>query len=212
MANLITLARLLLLFGLVVLAYKAAPQWQLLNAPLLILIIALDGLDGYVARRRGETSLFGSVFDIAVDRVVEMILWVVLGDLGLVPMWVAMVFIIRGTIVDAIRYGAMSRGATAFGMVRSPAGRFLVASRFMRALYGTAKALTFGWVLLIQPLPRLDPALWTAWSGDFAMITTILVVSSVALCLLRGLPVVIEFVVDQRVFGSHRSAGARMVR
>lgn len=210
MANLITLTRLLLLFVLVTLAYKAVPQWQLLNAPLLTLIIALDGLDGYVARRRGETSVFGSVFDIAVDRVVEMILWVVLGDLGLVPMWVAMIFIIRGTIVDAIRYGAMSQGATAFGMVRSPVSRFLVASRFMRGLYGTAKALTFGWVLLIQPVPQLYPVLWATWSEAFAVVTTILVLSSVALCLLRGLPIVIEFVVDQRVFGSHRSA--RMVR
>jgi CDP-diacylglycerol--glycerol-3-phosphate 3-phosphatidyltransferase len=210
MANLITLARLLLLFVLVASAYGAAPQWQLMNAPLLIFIIALDALDGYVARRRGETSDFGSVFDIAVDRVVEMILWVVLGDLGLVPIWVAMVFIMRGTIVDAIRYGAMSRGATAFGIVRSPVGRFLVASRFMRALYGTAKALTFAWVLLIQPIPGLDPALWAAWSDAFALTTTILVASSVALCLLRGLPVVVEFILDQGVFGGHDPArGAR---
>lgn len=210
MANLITLTRLLLLFVLVTLAYRATPQWQLLDAPLLGLIIALDGLDGYVARKRGETSVFGSVFDIAVDRVVEMILWVVLGHLGLVPIWVAMVFIIRGTVVDAIRYGAIARGETAFGMMRSPLGRFLVASRFMRALYGTVKALAFGWVLLIQPVPQLDPALWAAWAETFAVVTTVLVGASVALCLLRGLPVVVEFVVDQRVFGGHRSA--RVVR
>jgi CDP-diacylglycerol--glycerol-3-phosphate 3-phosphatidyltransferase len=210
MANLITLMRLLLLFVLVTLAYRAAPQWQLLDAPLLGLIIALDGLDGYVARRRGETSVFGSIFDIAVDRVVEMILWVVLGHLNLVPMWVAMVFIIRGTMVDAIRYGAIAQGETAFGMMRSPLGRFLVASRFMRGLYGSVKALTFGWVLLIQPVPQLDPALWAAYSEAFAMVTMILVASSVALCLLRGLPVVVEFAVNQGVFGDHVSA--RVVR
>ncbi len=206
MANLITLARLLLLFLLVTMVYRAAPQWQLLDAPLLSLIIVLDGLDGYVARKRGETSVFGSVFDIAVDRVVEMILWVVLGHLGLVPIWVAMVFIIRGTVVDAIRYGAISQGETAFGMMRSRLGRFLVAGRFMRGLYGSVKALAFGWVLLIQPVPQLDPALWAAWSEAFAVVTTILVIASVALCLLRGLPVVVEFVVDQRVFGNHRSS------
>ena len=204
MANLITLARFLLLFLLVSMAYRASPQWQLIDAPLLLLIIALDALDGHVARRRGETSVFGSIFDIAVDRVVELILWVVLGHLGLIPMWVAVVFIVRGTIVDSIRYGAISGGETAFGMMRSPWGRFLVAGRFMRALYGTAKAVTFGWVLLLQPVPQLEPSLWAAWSGVFEMITATLVAASVVLCLLRGLPVVVEFVVDQKVFGKGR--------
>jgi CDP-diacylglycerol--glycerol-3-phosphate 3-phosphatidyltransferase len=210
MANLITLTRFLLLFLLVSLVYRASPQWQLIDAPLLLLILALDALDGYVARRRGETSVFGSIFDIAVDRVVELILWVVLGHLGLIPMWVAVVFIVRGTIVDSIRYGAISEGETAFGMMRSPWGRFLVAGRFMRALYGTVKALTFGWVLLLQPLPLLDPPLWAAWSDIFGLVTLTLVAASVALCILRGLPVVIEFVIDQKVFG--RGHGPREAR
>ena len=207
MANLITLARFLLLFLLVAMAYFAPPPWQLLNAPLLILIIALDGLDGYVARRRGETSVFGSIFDIAVDRVVEVILWVVLGHLDLVPMWVAVVFIVRGTIVDAIRYGAISDGETAFGMMRSPLGRFLVAGRFMRGLYGTIKAVTFAWVLLLQPLPSLVPEFWADWSEPCETITVILVLTSVGLCLLRGFPVIIEFVVEQKIFA--RESGAR---
>ncbi len=210
MANLITLARFLLLFLLVSLVYRASPQWQLIDAPLLLLIIALDALDGYVARRRGETSVFGSIFDIAVDRVVELILWVVLGHLGLIPMWVAVVFIVRGTIVDSIRYGAITGGETAFGMMRSPWGRFLVAGRFMRALYGTVKAFTFGWVLLLQPLPALNPSFWAAWSGVCGLVTMILVAASVALCILRGLPVVIEFVIDQKVFG--RGHGPREAR
>ena len=110
MANLITLSRFLLLFLLVALAYWAPPPMQLVNAPLLVLIIALDGLDGWVARRRGETSVFGSIFDIAVDRVVETVLWIVLGHLGLIPMWVSIVFVCRGAIVDSIRYAAISRG------------------------------------------------------------------------------------------------------
>ena len=100
MANLITLSRFLLLFLLVASAYSAPPVWQLGNAPLLFLIIALDGVDGYVARKRNETSVFGSIFDIAIDRVVENVLWVVLADLGLVPIWVAIVFITRSSIVD----------------------------------------------------------------------------------------------------------------
>lgn len=201
MANLVTLARFLLLFLVVAMAYWAPPQWQLLNAPLLLVIIALDGVDGYVARKRRETSVFGSIFDIAVDRVVENVLWVVLAHLDLVPIWVALVFIVRGTIVDSIRYAAISQGETAFGMMQSPLGRLLVAGRFMRGLYGALKAVTFAWILLIQPWPSLDPATWAAWSELVGIITTTLVHASVVLCIMRGAPVVLEFVIAQKVFG-----------
>jgi CDP-diacylglycerol--glycerol-3-phosphate 3-phosphatidyltransferase len=183
---------------------------QLVNAPLLVLIIALDGLDGWVARRRGETSVFGSIFDIAVDRVVENVLWIVLGDLGLIPIWVAIVFIVRGAIVDAIRYAAISRGETAFGMMRTPIARTLVAARWMRGVYGAVKAVTFGWVLMMQPLPTLYPHAWAQWSPVLHMITTALVLTSVVFCLVRGLPVIAEFVVDQKVFDRPQiSAGSR---
>ena len=160
MANLITLTRFLLLFVLVAMAYWAPPQWQLLNPPLLVLIIVLDGLDGYIARRRNETTVFGSIFDIAVDRVVENVLWIVLGNLSLIPVWVAIVFIVRGAIVDSIRYAAISGGKAVYGMMASRWGPALVASRAMRAFYGALKAVTFAWVLLVQPWPQLDPESW----------------------------------------------------
>lgn len=198
MANLITLARFLLLFLLVALAYRATPAWQQINAPLLVLIIALDGLDGYVARKRAETSVFGSIFDIAVDRVVENVLWIVLAHLGLVPVWAAIVFITRSSIVDSIRYAAISEGETAFGMMRSRWGRMLVAGRFMRAFYGTLKTVTFGWVFLIQPWSALYPDIWSAWSSALETMTLALVSASVAICLLRGLPVVAEFLIAQQ--------------
>jgi CDP-diacylglycerol--glycerol-3-phosphate 3-phosphatidyltransferase len=202
MANLITATRFGLLFVLVWSAYRAAPEWQQLNAPLLLLIIALDGLDGYVARRRGETSKFGAIFDIAVDRVVENVLWVVLAHLGLIPIWVAIVFVTRGSLVDSIRYAAIAGGQTPFGMMRSRWGRFLVAGRFMRGFYGGVKAVTFAWVLMVQPWPQLYPGLWAESAGPIGAVTTFLVLLSVALCLLRGVPVVAEFVMTSDVMQS----------
>ena len=103
MANLITLSRLLLLILVVIIAYRPPSLLQLLNVPLLILVFVTDGLDGYVARRRNETSQFGAMFDIAGDRIVELTMWIVLAHLQLVPIWVPIVFVVRGTIVDAIR-------------------------------------------------------------------------------------------------------------
>jgi CDP-diacylglycerol--glycerol-3-phosphate 3-phosphatidyltransferase len=193
MANVITLIRLLLIFPLVAIIYWASPAWFWLAPPLLLLIISLDGLDGYVARKRLETSVFGSIFDIAADRVVEYVLWTVLGHVGLVPMWVALLFIVRGTLVDSIRYAAIAGGETAFGMMRSPIGRFLVAG-------GGLKAVTFAWLLSQAPLAYFEPELWAATAGAFALITGVLVYGSVALCLLRGVPVLVEFALRHRVF------------
>ena len=200
MANVITLTRLLLIFPLVAMIYWASPEWLWLAPPLLLLIIALDGLDGYVARKRLETSVFGSIFDIAADRVIEYVLWTVLAHVGLVPMWVALVFIIRGTLVDSIRYAAIAGGETAFGMMRSRLGRFLVASRSMRGVYGGLKAVAFAWLLAQGPLAYFEPALWVRWHEAFALATAILIYATVALCLLRGVPVLVEFALRHRVF------------
>ncbi len=201
MANLITLVRFVLLFPLIVRAYVGPPEWQLIDAPLLVLIIALDGLDGYVARRRGEATVFGSIFDVAIDRVVEVVLWVVLADLDLVPVWVAIIFIVRGSIVDSIRYAAISKGETAFGMMRTRLGRFIVAGPFMRGAYGVLKAGTFAWIFFFQPFPALWPGPWAAWAGTIGAITDILIYSCVAVCLTRGAPVIIEFMAKEGIPG-----------
>jgi CDP-diacylglycerol--glycerol-3-phosphate 3-phosphatidyltransferase len=128
--------------------------------------------------------------------VVENVLWLVLAHLNLVPVWVAIVFVVRSSIVDSIRYPAISKGQTAFGMMRSPVGRFLVAGRFMRGSYGTIKAVTWAWVFFMQPWPQLYPELWAEWSAAIGATTSALVYASVAICLLRGLPVILEFVAE----------------
>ncbi|MDH3228525.1 MAG: CDP-alcohol phosphatidyltransferase family protein [Alphaproteobacteria bacterium] len=194
MANLVTLGRLILLFALVGMVYWALPAWQLWNLPLLVLIMLMDALDGLIARAFGESSLFGATFDIAADRIVETVLWVVLGHIGLVPIWAAIVFILRGNIVDAIRNSAAaSEGVAPFEMMQSSTGRFLVGGRFMRGLYNTVKMATFGLALLLQPLPALYPRFWEGAGGPAGHVLTVLVWISVVLCLVRGAPVVIEF-------------------
>jgi CDP-diacylglycerol--glycerol-3-phosphate 3-phosphatidyltransferase len=93
-------------------------------------------------------------------------------------------------------------------MMRGPIARTLVAARWMRGVYGAVKAATFGWVLMLQPLPTLYPHAWAEWSPILQSVTTTLVLTSVAICLVRGLPVIAEFVVDQKVF-PQISAGSR---
>ena len=193
MANIITLARFIFLFVIVILAYRVEPILRLLCFPLVIIVFIGDAIDGYVARKYNETSDFGAVFDIAIDRVVENVLWLVLADLDLVPVWIAIVFITRGFLVDSIRSRAGSQGKTPFAMMQSPVGRWLVAGRFMRSLYGAVKGVAFSMVFLIHALPGLLPMFWQRWHDPLKMITALLVYLAVLLCIVRGVPVIAEF-------------------
>lgn len=209
MANLVTLFRFALLFGLVVMAYQSNPYLQLANMPLLVVVLVLDAVDGYMARKRNESSLFGAIFDIIVDRVVENVLWIVLADLRLVPVWVAIVFITRSLVVDSIRSHGASQGKSPFGMAISRWAKFLVAGRFMRGLYGALKAVVFGWVFLLQPWPKLLSAFWSNWQWLFNIITGGLVYITVTVCILRSIPVIAEFIITEDIFAPFRKTGKK---
>ena len=195
MANAITSSRLLLLIVVVWLAYREPTPWQLLNVPLMIVIFITDGLDGYIARKRHESSVFGALYDIAGDRIVELTMWIVAADLDLVPIWVPLVVIVRDVIVDTIRSAeSASKGVVPFALAKSPLATWLVAGRFVRGFYAVVKAHAFCFLLLILPLPAVYPELWRVYGGYLGAVTAVFVNASVLLCLLRGAPVVAEFV------------------
>lgn len=199
MANLVTLSRLLLLLLVVWLLYQPTTPWSFASFFLIIFIFVSDGLDGYIARKRNETSLFGALFDIAGDRIVELTLWIVAADTDLVPIWVPLVFIIRGVIVDTIRSSnAVAEGVAPFALMRSPLGKFVVAGKFMRVLYAVAKASAFAGLALQVPGPALLPQFWDYIGWLLTALTYFFVYLSVALCIARGLPVIAEFVYAQK--------------
>lgn len=199
MANAITIGRLLLLFVVVWLIYHGSVQviaWCML---LLAFVIAADGIDGWVARKRNETSTFGAVFDIAGDRIVENVLWIIFADLDLIPIWVPILVISRGFIVDGLRALSMQDGMTAFGdnnMMRSPLTTWLTAGRFMRAFFGYAKALAFVFLCGLvawQHKDTHDTFIGSLYGQDwYRYLGWGLVWAAVALTVIRGIPVVVD--------------------
>jgi CDP-diacylglycerol---glycerol-3-phosphate 3-phosphatidyltransferase len=188
-ANSVAITRALLAFlAVAILFYR--PGLYLLASVLTIISILMDGLDGWVARRYGEVSRLGAVIDILTDRIVELTYWIAFAVLGWIPAWVPIVVAVRGLLVDGARAVAFERGLTAFGpstMMRSKVGNFLVASRESRSAYGIAKAAAF--TLMIAAYAPNVPD--TAQRG---VLTTALVCVYIAvvLCVLRGIPVLLE--------------------
>ena len=199
MANLITVGRVLLLFGAIGMVYTRNYLVVFIAGALIALIFAGDGLDGWVARRRNSSSKLGAVLDIAGDRVVENALWVVVAHLGLIGVWAPLLVLTRSFVVDGMRSVALSEGKTPFGdatMMRSRLSWFLTASRFSRVAYGWAKAL--GFVFLIWyfawQLPDADGRFLDIafdWQA-FRVLGWALVYASVALNVVRGLPVIYD--------------------
>jgi CDP-diacylglycerol--glycerol-3-phosphate 3-phosphatidyltransferase len=190
MANLITLSRLPLLLVLILMLYLGSATVRLLAVPVFFTVLMLDTFDGFIARRRGEASLLGSVLDIAADRVLELLLWVVFSDLGLISVAVPLIVITRGVLVDGVRSVGAGRGERPLDQVHSGLGSFLVRSSWMRSGYGVSKGLAFGFLTLTWGLQGLSgPAAGSA--GTIHLVATIFTWIAVAFCLLRGLPVLI---------------------
>jgi CDP-diacylglycerol---glycerol-3-phosphate 3-phosphatidyltransferase len=186
MANLITAARVALLFITVGFIYLSLPGertpgeplWALVALVLTLVVIIGDAVDGVVARVRGENSDFGAVVDIAGDRIVENVYWVVFAHIGLLSVWFPLVMLVRSFTVDAVRSLALAQGKTAFGektMMQSRLGVWLAASRFHRALYGGAKVVTFVWLLLELAIRVAPPGSYinTTFGSMLGIVTTI---------------------------------------
>jgi phosphatidylglycerophosphate synthase len=142
-ANLITIIRYPLLLVFLLMIYFGSPLVQLLSVPLLFFALFLDTLDGVIARRTETTSLIGSVLDIATDRTYELVLWVVLADLGTISVAIPLIVIARTVLTDAIRSIGVSQGKAPFEQQGSGLGHFLVSSAWMRSGYSISKIVAF---------------------------------------------------------------------
>ncbi len=199
MANAITVGRLILLFIAVYVLYRGGITAVAIAAVAIAIAILLDGLDGWVARRYNETSPLGAAFDIAGDRIAENVLWVVYAHLGLIPVWVPLLMLTRGFLVDSLRAISYGEGKTPFGkdnMMRSPLTEWLTAGRPMRLLYGWAKLLAFVFLAGLVGYQLRDAS--GTWLGSlygwkpFRIAGWVCVWGSVVLSIVRGAPVVYD--------------------
>lgn len=179
LANWITLSRFPLLAAVLGMFHWGSPAVRLGAVGLLFAGLMLDTVDGVVARTRGETSLFGSVLDIAADRTYELVLWIWFAGLGMIPLAIPVIVAVRTTLTDALRSIGVTNGSAPLTQHRTALGLFLVNSTWMRTGYAVSKVLSFCGLGLALALP--DGGL-NQIAGALAWVTT-------GLCLVRGLPV-----------------------
>ncbi len=161
--NILTLLRLPLSAGVVWSILAGRPGLALC---LLALAGLSDSLDGFLARRLGSVSRFGTLVDPVADKVLLVSTFLTLGFAGLVPMWLVWMVLARDALILAVAgivllagrgralapsvWGKLSTVVqVATGLAALLAGAFPASA----ALAGPAAVLPFG------------AAVTTAWSG-----------------------------------------------
>lgn len=116
--NYITLSRIfsipLLMWILLSTRFSGTGDRELLASALFIAASITDGIDGYLARKRGQITTMGMLLDPLADKLLIAAAFVTLVQFNplLVPAWMAVVIIGREFMVSGLRSIAASEGFT----------------------------------------------------------------------------------------------------
>jgi CDP-diacylglycerol--glycerol-3-phosphate 3-phosphatidyltransferase len=141
--NIITLLRLPAIALIVWLSYRTDTRGLAMAAGLFTLCAVSDWLDGFLARRYGTGTPFGTLTDPLVDKLLILSIMFIFADLRMVPLWVVLLNMFRELLVTAVRHGASSRarviGANWMGKVKFVLQVLLVELGFAYLLLGSAR-------------------------------------------------------------------------
>jgi cardiolipin synthase len=160
--HLITLFRLLctpLVVWLLLRAHYAAALGTV------VLAGVSDWLDGYAARRLKLAGQFGVIFDPLADKVLLVALFVALGLLGMIPLWMLGLAIGRDLVI-VVGAGLIRifRGARKFlpTMLGKVSTFFQIVLVLLALLFAAFPLEALGWLKITAVALS---ALFTAWSG-----------------------------------------------
>lgn len=182
--------------GRIVFSFLVALMFEIKSLPVNIIaflsifvIIFLDFLDGYIARKYNMSTEFGAMFDITGDRIVEVIFWTYFAYKHLVSFWFPAIVLSRGIFTDAIRQQAFKKGIKPYDMFKSGVMRFILVSAWMRSGYAVLKVVTFsmlGLVLIFKNNSINFPYLEQLYTVAY-----IIAVLTVIVCIIRAIPVIV---------------------
>ncbi len=89
-------------------------EQEILASALFILASITDGVDGYLARKRGQITTMGMLLDPLADKLMVTAAFIALVELNprIVPAWIAVLVIGREFLVSGLRSIAASEGFT----------------------------------------------------------------------------------------------------
>src|SRR5207244_4851147 len=96
--------RLRVLVGFAAVSLFGHRAWANLTAVgLTVAAIALDALDGHLAREKKMATPVGAQLDILGDRMIENVYFTYFAVVGMVSLWLPVLFFARGVATDFVR-------------------------------------------------------------------------------------------------------------
>lgn len=105
----LTVARALSVPVVVVLFAWSFPNHAYWATGVFAVAMATDQIDGWLARRRNQTSALGSLLDPIADKVLVMAALVMLVGEGVAPAWMIAAIVARELLVSGLRLAAIER-------------------------------------------------------------------------------------------------------
>ncbi|BAF59478.1 MAG: CDP-diacylglycerol--glycerol-3-phosphate 3-phosphatidyltransferase [Pelotomaculum sp.] len=161
--NKLTLARFLMIPVFLVIVSTGWRYNNYLAAAVFLLGAVTDGLDGYIARKRGQVTLAGKLMDPLADKVLVAAALIALVELERLPGWIAVVIISREFAVTGLRATAAAGGvivpASRLGKFKMIAQAIAIVALFVNSLPFSFERPAFSTIAVAAAL------VLTVWSG-----------------------------------------------
>ena len=131
---------------------------------LFVVAISTDGIDGYLARSRGQVTDLGKILDPIADKLLTSGALVCLSILGEVPWWVTALIVIREVGITIWRFVELGRGnvvpASSGGKLKT-----LVQSVAISFALAPLPMLLGEWMAWVNAVLMAAALVLTVWSG-----------------------------------------------
>jgi CDP-diacylglycerol---glycerol-3-phosphate 3-phosphatidyltransferase len=144
---------------------------EILASTVFILASITDGIDGYLARKRGQITTMGMLLDPLADKLLIAAAFITLVQFNpvLVPAWMAVVIIGREFLVSGLRSIAASEG---FTIQASELGKFKMLVQIISVVAVILARRWHEWPLFSG---YIFPVYWIAWVAIWFMVLLSLV-------------------------------------
>ncbi len=102
--------RILLIPVFMAFLLSRAPYGDWLAAIVFTIAAVTDSIDGYLARKHNQITVFGQFFDPLADKLLISAALVALVDLGQLSAWIVMIILTREFAVSGLRLMSVARG------------------------------------------------------------------------------------------------------
>lgn len=101
--NMLTLLRFFLIPVIIFLIYSSNSDLIFVSLIIFVFAVITDYFDGLIARKFNQKSVFGTFFDPIVDKLLILSIFFVFSNLGLISIWIPLLFLFRELFVTGIR-------------------------------------------------------------------------------------------------------------